>query len=71
MNERGGLKRVAGGFVRHLVRGQAAEFLINQRQQFVGGPGIALLDGGENARDFAHQSSPIQGVITIFIGASH
>lgn len=39
MDERGGLQRVAGGFAGHLVRGEAAQFLINQRQPFVGGTG--------------------------------
>jgi hypothetical protein len=40
VDERGGLERVAGGFAGHLVRGQAAQFVVNHRQQFVGGLGV-------------------------------
>ena len=43
VNERGGLQRMTLRFVGHLVRGQAPQFFIDQRQQFIGGSGIALL----------------------------
>ena len=44
MNQRGGLESLAGALARHLVRGQLAQFLINEREQFLGGLGIALLE---------------------------
>ena len=60
MHQGGGLERVAGGFVGHLVRRQSAQFLINQRQQLIRSFGVTLLDGFENTRDVGHalQSSP-------------
>jgi len=55
VDERGGLQRMTGGFVRHLVRGEAAEFLIDQREQFIGSLAIAMLDGVKDACHFAHR----------------
>ncbi len=46
---------MAGGFVSHPGRGKLAEFLINQREQFVGGHGVALLSAIEDAGDIAHR----------------
>ena len=40
-------------FVRHLRRGELAEFVINQRQSSLGGGWIDLLEAIEEARDFA------------------
>jgi len=54
MYQRRRLERVAGGFAGHLVGGQAAQFIVNQRQQFLRAPGIALLDVIEDASDVAH-----------------
>src|SRR5947208_15382240 len=45
---------MAGRFVRHLVRGQASQFFINQRQQLIGGSGIAWLSRFKNTHDIAH-----------------
>ena len=39
-----GLQGLAGRFVGHLAGGELAQLLIDHRQQFVGGPGIALFD---------------------------
>ena len=36
------------------MRGHAAEFVVNHRQQLVEGFGVALLDGGQDAGDVAH-----------------
>ena len=57
MDERGRLEGVARAFPGHFMRGQAAQFVVNQRQQFVRGLGVALLDGGENAGNVAHASA--------------
>src|SRR6266508_620522 len=54
MDERGGLQGLTRGFVRHLVRGQFAQLVVNQWQQFVRSFAIALLGQSENLRDVAH-----------------
>jgi len=54
VNESGGLKRLPRRFVRHFLSGQATEFFVNERQQFLGGFGIALLNPVEDLRDVAH-----------------
>jgi hypothetical protein len=40
-----GWERVAGGFVRHLVGGQAAQFVVNPQAAVRRGLGVALLVG--------------------------
>jgi hypothetical protein len=35
---------------------QSAQLVINQRQELVGGSGITLFDGGQNAGDFGHEA---------------
>src|ERR1035441_5643287 len=54
MHQRGGLECVAGRFVRHFVRGEPPQFLIEEWQQFVPGLGVAFLHGGKNLSDIAH-----------------
>ena len=54
VDERGGLERVAGGFVRHLMPGEPAQLVIDQREQLGRGLGIALLDGVQQPGDVAH-----------------
>ena len=44
MHKRGGFERLAGWLTRHLARGESAQLIINEREQFLGGFGIALLD---------------------------
>jgi len=39
------------------VRGEPSEFVVNQRNQFLGGFRVALLHAVENLRDFAHVST--------------
>jgi hypothetical protein len=45
---------VPGGFIRHPVRGEAPQFLIDKRQQLLSGGGIACLGGMQNGCDLAH-----------------
>ena len=54
MNQRGGLKRLAGLLLSHLLGGQLAQLVIDQRQELLGGVRVALLDGGQDARDLTH-----------------
>src|SRR5262249_20882400 len=41
-------------FLRHLLHGEPAQLVVDQRQQLFRGSGIALLDGGQDARDVGH-----------------
>src|SRR5689334_15645469 len=66
MNKRGGLEGVTRSFTGHLVRGQAAQFIVNDRQKFVGGLGVTLLDGGENSGDVAHATVARRGPFSPF-----
>jgi hypothetical protein len=54
MNQRCRLESMTGRFTRHFVCGQAAEFVIHQRQQIFSGFRIALLQAIQNLSDFAH-----------------
>ena len=57
VNQRGGLKRLARSFAGHLLRGEFAQFVIDQRQQPVGRPGIARLDLLQHDREVAHEKT--------------
>jgi hypothetical protein len=59
MDQRRRLQRITRGFVRHPGGRQLAQLLIDQRQQFIGGPGVALVDGVEDAGDVAHLVSSL------------
>ena len=50
----GGLKRLARLFLGQPLGGQPAQFVVDQRQQLLGGMRVALLDGGQDAGDFIH-----------------
>ena len=48
------LKGLAGLFLGQLPRRQLAQLLVNQRQELLGGMGIALLDAAQDARELVH-----------------
>jgi hypothetical protein len=54
VNERGGLQGVTRCFIHHPDSGKFAQFLVNERQQLVGGCGVAILGRFQNTRDIAH-----------------
>ena len=54
MHERSGLERVPVAFARQPMRGQPSQFVIDQWEQFRGGPRIALLHTVEDVGDIAH-----------------
>src|SRR5262249_22556705 len=54
MDQRRSLQGLAGRLLGHFVRGQLSQFVINQRQQFIGSFGVALQNCIKNARDIAH-----------------
>ena len=54
VDKRGGLKGMTGGLAGDLVRDQLAEFVVNQREQFLGGLRISGLRALKDARDPAH-----------------
>jgi hypothetical protein len=45
MHERGGLQGLPRGFAGHTGCGEVAQFVVNQREQFLGGPVFAAFDG--------------------------
>ena len=54
MDQSGRLQGITSGLLRHVVGGESSKFLIDQRQQFLRGFAIALLDAFENLGDIAH-----------------
>src|SRR5262245_29650008 len=54
MNKSRGLERLPRLLLRQLLRRQLAELVVDERQELLGGTGVALLDGGQNARDLGH-----------------
>jgi hypothetical protein len=50
----GGLERLSCGFVGHPARSKSAQFVIDQRQELIGGSGIAALDGVEELGRVTH-----------------
>ena len=61
MNESGGLQGLARPFPGHLLRRQLAQFVINQRQELLGGVRVALLDGGKDASNVGHRHQAPEG----------
>jgi len=49
-----GLQRLPRVFLGHLLSGQPAKFVIDQRQKLLGRMGIALANGREDAGDVGH-----------------
>src|SRR5262249_31887000 len=54
MDQGRGIERLPRLLVRELLGRQFAQLLVDQRQELLGGGRIALLDGGQDARDVAH-----------------
>ena len=48
------LKCLTRSFVSHLVRRHSAQFVINQREQLIGGFRVAVFDGLEDLGDVTH-----------------
>ena len=49
------MKRLTPSFVSHLVRRHPAQFVINQREQLVGGLRVAVLHGLKDLGDVTHR----------------
>ena len=62
MNKSGGLECVAGGFTCHAMRRQFSELVINQREQFLGGFGITLVNAIENLCDVAYKRTVLEAL---------
>ena len=52
-----GLERLAGLLLGQPLRRQLAQLVVDQRQQLLGGVRVALLDGGQDARDVVEGSA--------------
>jgi hypothetical protein len=60
MHQGGGLQRLMGRFIGHARGRELAQLAIDQRQQFIGGLGIAVLDGLQNAGNVAQSATIIR-----------
>src|SRR5439155_8126253 len=67
VHECGGLECVARCFLSHLDRGEFAEFVVNEREQFFRCFGIALLNPVEDACEVAHTARLGRGVLDVEI----
>jgi hypothetical protein len=56
VDERRGLQCLPGLLVRQFLRGQLAEFVVDERQQLLRRVGIAPLNRRQNLRDVRHRS---------------
>jgi hypothetical protein len=67
MHERRGLKRLPGRLSGHVRRRQPAQFIINQRQQFVGGtaPGIQRLQNAGDVSKTVFRCSPRNSLLKL------
>jgi hypothetical protein len=54
MHQRRGLERLPRLLLGEPLPRQPAQLVVDQRQQLIGGLGVALFDGGKDARDLAH-----------------
>jgi hypothetical protein len=50
-----GLKGLARRLLGQLLGGQAAQLVVNERQELCGGVRVALLNGAQNVRDIAYE----------------
>jgi hypothetical protein len=66
VDQRRGVERLARPLPRQLLRRQFAEFVVDQRQELLGGGRVAWFDGGQEVSDFAHavQDNHPDGVAT-------
>jgi hypothetical protein len=48
---------LSGLFLGQPLRGQAAQLVVDQRQELLRGNGVALFDGREDTRDVGHSGS--------------
>src|SRR5262249_39384881 len=55
VDQGGGLQRLAPRFVGQALSSQLGQFVVDQRQQLLGGAGIALFDVGQDAGNFTHE----------------
>ena len=54
VNQGGGLKRLPGSLLGQSMCGQLAELVVDERQELVGRPCVAFLDGRKDAGDLVH-----------------
>ena len=59
MHERRGLQCLTPRSIRHFVRGQPPQFVVDQRKQLTGSGQVALLNAIEDTRDVAHKRGVI------------
>jgi hypothetical protein len=55
VDECGGVERVAGGFRDHFRGGKLPQFVIDEGEQFCGGPAVSLLGGFDEMGQISHE----------------
>src|SRR5262249_29727136 len=55
VDQGGGVEGLPGLLLRHLLGSEPAQFVVDQRQELLGGVRIALFDGGQDTCDLAHE----------------
>jgi hypothetical protein len=55
VDQGGGGKSLPGGLARQPGRGEPAQLVVDQGQHLLGGVGVALLDGGQDAGNLTHR----------------
>ena len=60
MDQGGCLQRLAGFFLGQLVGRQLPQFIVDQRQKFLGGARVAFLDGRQDSSDLVHEAEDIR-----------
>ena len=58
VHQRRGLKRVARILLGYLPGRKPAQLVVDQRQEPLGGPSVALLDGTQDPSDVGHRHAP-------------
>src|SRR5262249_38902156 len=56
VDQGGGLERLPRLLLGQLLRGELAQFVVDEGQELRGGVRVALLNGGQNAGDIGHDS---------------
>src|SRR5262249_14521291 len=61
VDQGGGVEGLSRLLVRQLLDGQLAQFVVDQRQELLGGLGVALVDGRQDVGDVAHAAEDNRG----------
>jgi hypothetical protein len=63
VDERGGLEGLAGSLLGHPRGGELAQLVVDEREQFLRGAGVALVDGVQDPRDVGHDGKHTRAAV--------